>query len=56
MISVILLTIMRNEGFGLDVLSILFQLSLVIVGLDFVDDTDIIDAAKSVNTGGGETS
>ena len=53
MISVILLTIMRDEGFGLDALSILFQLSLVIVGLDFVDDTDIIDAAKSVNTKGG---
>lgn len=52
MISAILLTIMRDNGYGLDVLSCLTQLSLVIAGFAFVDDTDIINAAKSVDTTG----
>ena len=49
-ISAILLTIMRDEGFCLNALSCLSQLALVIVGFAFVDDTDIINAAPSVNT------
>ena len=49
MISTILLTIMRYEGFGLNALSCLSQLALVIAGFAFVDDTDIINAAPSVN-------
>ena len=52
MISAILLTIMRDNGYGLDALSCLTQLSLVIAGFAFVDDTDIINAAKSVDTTG----
>ena len=51
-ISALLLAIMRYEGFSLDDLSCLSQLVLVIVGFAFVDDTDIINAAKSVNTTG----
>ena len=40
---------MRYEGFGLNALSCLSQLALVIAGFAFVDDTDIINAAPSVN-------
>ena len=46
MISAILLTIMRDNGYGLDALSCLTQLALVIAGFAFVDDTDIINAAN----------
>ena len=52
MISAILLTIMRDESFGLDALSCLSRLALVITGFVLVDDTDIINATKSVNTTG----
>ena len=50
MISAILLTIMQDEGFGLNALSCLSQLALVIAGFAFVDDTEIINATPSVNT------
>ena len=50
MISAILLTIIRDEEFGLNNFSCLYQLALVIVGFAFVDDTEIINAAPSVNT------
>ena len=53
MISAILLTIMRDQGFGLDTVSCPSQLVLVIAGFEFVDDTDI-NAASSVNTRGGD--
>lgn len=43
---------MRDEGFGLDALSCLSQLTLVITRFAFVDNTDIINKAKSVNTTG----
>ena len=43
---------MRDEGFGLDALSCLSQLTLVITRFAFVDNTDIINTAKSVNTTG----
>ena len=49
MISAILLTIMRDNGYGLDGLSCFTQLTLVIVGFVFVDDKDSINAEKSVN-------
>lgn len=50
MISTILLTIMIDEGFSLDALS--SKLALVIARFVFVDDMDIINAAKSANTTG----
>ena len=50
MISAILLTIMRDEGFGLDALLYLSQLALSIAGFVFVDDIDITNATKSVNS------
>ena len=50
MISATLLTVMRDESFGLNALSCLSQLALVIEGFIFVDDTDIINATPSVNT------
>ena len=53
MISAVLLTIMRDQGFGLDAVSCPSQLVLVIAGFEFVDDTDI-NAASSVNTRGGD--
>lgn len=53
-ISVILLTIMRDEEYDLDTLSYLSQLALVVVSFVFVDDIDITNAAKSVNTSGEE--
>ena len=52
MISTILLTIVRDKGFGLNALSYLSQLALVITGFALVDDTDIINAAPLVNTTG----
>ena len=52
MISVILLTIMRDEGFGLNTLSYLSQLVLVIVRFLSIDDMDIINAANLVNPRG----
>ena len=54
MISAILLTIMRDNSYGLDALSCLTQLALFIAGFTFVDDTDIINETKSVNTKGEE--
>ena len=51
-ISATLLNIMRDEGFGLDALSCLSQLTLVITRFVFVDDTDTINTAKSVHTTG----
>ena len=54
MISAILLTIMRDNGYGLDAISCLTQLALIIAGFAFVDDTDIINAAKLVNTKRGD--
>ena len=50
MISAILLTIMRDESFGLDALLYLSQLALSIAGFVFVDDIDITNATKSVDT------
>ena len=52
MISAILLTIIRDNGYGLDSPSCLTQLALVIEGFAFIDDIDIINAEKSVNTKG----
>ena len=43
---------MRDEGFGLNDLSFLSQLALVITGFAFLDDTGIINAAPSVNMTG----
>ena len=54
MISVILLTNIRDDGCGLDVISFLSQLALVIAGFTFVDDTDIINTERLVNTTGEE--
>ena len=54
MISAILLTIMKEEGFGLNVISCLSHLSIAIAGFAFVDDTDIINAANTVETTGEE--
>ena len=54
MISAILLAIMRDEGFGLNALSCLSELALVIAGFAFVDDIDIINVTPSVNTLGEE--
>ena len=45
---------MRDEDFGLNALSYLSQLSSVIAGFEFVDNTDIINKAPSVNTTGEE--
>ena len=45
---------MRDPGFGLDAATCLSQLTLVIAGFAFVDDTDIINAASSVNTRGDD--
>ena len=52
MISAILLTIKRDEDFGVDALLNLSQLSLVIAIFFFVDDMYITNAAKSVKTRG----
>ena len=41
---------MRDNSFGLNSLFYLLQLTIVIVELYFVDDTVIINAAKSMNT------
>ena len=49
-ISALSLTIMQDEGFGLNTLSCLSQLALVIAGFAFVDDIDIINIESSVNT------
>ena len=54
MISAILLTIIRYEGFGLNALSCVSQLALVIAGFACSDDTDIINADPSVKTIGEE--
>ena len=43
---------MHAQGLGLDAISCLSQLALVITGVAFVDDTDIINALSSVNTRG----
>lgn len=50
MINAILLMIIRDQGFGLDAVLCISQLALVIIDFAFVDDTNIINAAKSVNT------
>ena len=49
-INAILLTIMQDEGFGLNTLFCLSPLALVIAGFTFVDDIDIINTSPSVNT------
>ena len=54
MINAFLLTIMRGQSFELDIIACLSQLALVIVGFEFVDDTNIINVAKSLNTRGEE--
>jgi hypothetical protein len=51
-ISAVLLTIMRDEGFGLNLLSALFLTSIFIAGFAFVDDTDLLHAATHPNTPG----
>ena len=40
---------MSDKGFGLDAISCLSQLALVIAECVFVDDADTINASKSVN-------
>ena len=50
MINAILLMIIRDQGFGLDAVLCISQLALVIIDFAFINDTDIINAAKSVNT------
>ena len=54
MISVILLTNIRDDGCGLDMISFLSQLAFVILGFTFVDDTDIINTERLVITTGEE--
>ena len=51
-ISTNLLPITRDEGFDLDTISYLSQLTIVIAKFVFVNDTDIINATKLVNTRG----
>jgi hypothetical protein len=51
-ISAILLTIMRNLGFGLNAVSPLSAVALSLVGFAFVDDTDLVNVAASVLTKG----
>jgi hypothetical protein len=51
-ISAILLTIMRNLGFGLNATSSLSAVTLSLVGFAFVDNTDLVNVAKSVLTKG----
>jgi hypothetical protein len=51
-ISAILLTIMRNLGFGLNAVSSLSAVALSLVGFAFVDDTDLVNVAPSVFTKG----
>ena len=46
---IIIIYDMCTEGYGLDILSYLTQLALIIAGFAFADDTDNINAAKSVN-------
>ena len=41
---------MKEEGFGLNVISCLSHLSIAIAGFAFVDDTDIINAANTLET------
>ena len=50
MINAILLMIIWDQGFGLDEVLCISQLALVIIDFFFVDDTNIINAAKLVNT------
>ena len=50
MMSAILLTIMKEEGFGLNVISCVSHLPIAIAGFAFVDDTDIINATNTVET------
>ena len=45
---------MKEESFGLDVISCLSHLAIAIAGFDFVDDIDIISTANTVETTGEE--
>ena len=49
-ISTVLLTIMRQRGYGLSILSTLSFSALVMEGFAFVDDTDIIHSANDPHT------
>ena len=49
-ISTVLLTIMRQKGYGLSILSTLSFSALVMAGFAFVDDTDIIHSANDPHT------
>ena len=49
-ISTVLLTIMRQRGYGLSILSTLSFSALVMAGFAFVDDTDIIHSANDPHT------
>ena len=49
-ISTVLLSIMRQQGFGFSILSSLSFTALVLAGFAFVDDTDIIHAASDPYT------
>ena len=49
-ISTVLLSIMRQRGFGFSILSSLSFTALVLAGFAFVDDTDIIHAANDPYT------
>jgi hypothetical protein len=52
LISAVLLTIMRAQGFGLNIVTVFSTLSVVLAGYAFVDDTDILHAAAGVNVKG----
>jgi hypothetical protein len=54
LISAVLLSIMRQQGFGLNIVTVFSALSVVLAGYAFVDDTDIIHAAPGVYTKGEE--
>ena len=46
---------MKQEGFGLNVISCLSHLSIVIAGFVFVDDTDVSNAENTVATTGEDS-
>jgi hypothetical protein len=54
LISAVLLSIMRTQGFGLNIVTVCSSLSVVLAGYAFVDDTDIIHAAPGVHIKGKE--
>jgi hypothetical protein len=51
-ISAVLLSIMRDEGFGLNLLTAFSMMAIVIAGIAFVDDTDLLHAVTHPNMPG----